>query len=67
MLSLFDFLLCVHRAVWFPLNTLLGLEAQGVELPVELAPRIAEGAVTPRAAQRLCGRSKRPTRPAASW
>jgi hypothetical protein len=65
MYSLFDFLLSVHRAIWFPVYAMLGLEAQGVELPVELAPKIAAGDLDE--VRPIVRRGKRPTRPAASW
>jgi hypothetical protein len=64
MLSFFDFLLSVHRAFWFPLNALLGLEAQGVELPVQFAPHIATVEVDPAAVESAL---RRRTRPAANW
>ncbi len=41
MNPIFEWMLMVHRVVWFPLNWAIGLESAGVELPVEFAPALA--------------------------
>lgn len=68
MFIFFDWMLAVHRIVWFPLNWTLGLERPGIELPVEFAPHIAAGQVNPDAPElRDVQPGKRRTRAAASW
>jgi hypothetical protein len=59
-----EWVLAVHRAVWFPLNWTLGLERPGVALPPEVAPHLDYGAGQP--PLRLLKSGKRPARPCAS-
>ena len=66
MLSLFDFLLAVHRVMWFPVNYLVGLEARGVEMPAEFAPDASMGLVDPNSPA-LRRPVRRRTRSAANW
>jgi hypothetical protein len=49
-----EWMLAVHRAVWFPFNWATGLERPGIALPVELAPAmLAPPAERPTAESRL--------------
>jgi hypothetical protein len=38
-----EWMLAVHRAIWFPLNYTLGLERPSVAMPAELAPHLSYG------------------------
>jgi hypothetical protein len=47
MNPIIEWMLMVHRVVWFPLNWALGLESTGVELPPEFAPALYRGTAPP--------------------
>ena len=46
-MNFIEWMLLVHRAVWFPVNWALGLEGPSIELPAEFAPALFSRAVPP--------------------
>ena len=47
MNPIIEWMLMVHRVVWFPLNWTLGLDRTSVELPAEFAPALYRGTAPP--------------------
>jgi hypothetical protein len=58
MNPIIEWMLMIHRVVWFPLNWTLGLDRTSVELPIEFAPALHRGS----ALEQQIVKDGRPTR-----
>lgn len=59
MNPIIEWMLMVHRVLWFPLNWTLGLDQTSVELPAEFAPALYRGTPPPELSAVKGGRKPR--------